>query len=114
MHVVVEFFGVSRRLTGTRECHLELEQRAKVQDVIRELARRFPRLVEGLIDGGLALAESFRLNVDGRPAGGLDTELKGDERLLLVSATWEDRHARVHWQDSARRLESAHEPCGGG
>jgi molybdopterin converting factor small subunit len=89
MTLTVEFLGISRQLTGAKECQLELDQGATLQDAVGELARRFPRLLrERVINNGSTLSESFRLTVDGRHVRGLDTELKGDERLLLISATW--------------------------
>jgi molybdopterin converting factor small subunit len=87
MQVVVEFFGVAPQLTGARECRHELGQGANSQDAARGLASRCSESAEErLTDGGLTLSESFRLPVDGSRVGGLDAELKGDERLVLISA----------------------------
>lgn len=90
MRITVEFFGVSRYVTGIEECELEFEQGANLGDVVRELVRRFPRLEqERLIENGPRLSPSFQLIIDGRGAAKeLDTQLKGNERLLLISATW--------------------------
>ncbi|HEM61016.1 MAG TPA: hypothetical protein ENO24_01900 [Chloroflexi bacterium] len=90
MMITVEFFGVSRYVTGIKECQLEFEQGANLGDVVRELARQFPRLEqERLIENGPRLSPSFQLIIDGRGVTKeLDTQLKGNERLLLVSATW--------------------------
>jgi molybdopterin converting factor small subunit len=90
MRVTVEFFGVAWHVIGVRECELEVDEGAQLRDVVRELAQRFPRLVEEQVIGrSEELSDSFALSINGGiVTQNLDVRIADDDRLLLVSATW--------------------------
>jgi molybdopterin converting factor small subunit len=90
MRVMVEFFGVARHWAGVEESQLEFEEGAELSDVVMELGRRFPRLVEErLIQSEGELAPSFALSINGRMVSrDLDAQLSDDDHLLLISAVW--------------------------
>lgn len=90
MRVTVEFFGVARHLSGEEECQLELEEGADMHDVVMELGRRFPRLVEEkLIVDERDLAPSFALSRNAMMiTQDLDAQVEDTDQLLLISAVW--------------------------
>jgi molybdopterin converting factor small subunit len=90
MRVTVEFFGVARHFAEVADCELELDEGARLGDVVRELAQRFPRLVgDRVIGQGEELSQSFALSINGgMVTQNLDVRIADNDRLLLISATW--------------------------
>lgn len=88
MRLTVEFFGLPRRLTGVKECHLEFDDGADLYDVIMELAQKFPRLAEEkVIIHDRELAQFFMFSINGtQMVQHLDhTQLADNDHLLLIS-----------------------------
>ncbi len=81
---------MARHWAGVEECQLEFEEGAELHDVVMELGRSFPRLVEEkLIENQRELAASFALSINGRMVTqNLDVRLADNDRLLLISAVW--------------------------
>jgi molybdopterin synthase catalytic subunit len=65
MNVKVLFFGMLRDLTGAREELIRLDDGARLEDLWRDYARRFPRLRE--LDGVLAVAVNQEIAGRSRP-----------------------------------------------
>lgn len=87
MRLTVEFLGPSRRLAQTRETTLEVLDTATYRDVLREIARLHPPLVDAIITTtpDCALAPAFMLNVDGRHAvTDLDVPAEAGQRLIIM------------------------------
>ena len=86
--VVVELFGVVRKLAGTAEVELDLEPAATVSDALRALAASCPALEGAVIDAeGGSLMPHFLLNLDGRETvREFDLQPQPGARLLLMSA----------------------------
>lgn len=49
IHVVVEFQGVSRVVTGTKATVLELADNSTYQDIVRLLGQLYPKLIGSMI-----------------------------------------------------------------
>ena len=86
MRLTVEFLGLSRRLAQTKECLVELEDRATFRGVLRHLASRFPALVGPIIvPSTFDLESSYMVNVDGRRAvTDLDAQPDDGQRLIFM------------------------------
>ncbi len=86
--VVVELFGVVRKLAGTAEVELDLEPAATVGDALRALAASHPDLKGPVIDPeGWSLTPHFFLNLDGRETvREFGFQPEPGARLLLMSA----------------------------
>ena len=86
--MVVELFGVARKVAGSAEVELALEPAATVGDALRALATAYPDLEGPVIDPEeWSLMPHFLLNLDGRETVrdfGLQPE--PGARLLLMSA----------------------------
>jgi len=88
MKLTVEFFSLPRHLTGVKECQLEFDDGADLNDVVMELAQKFPRLAEEkVIVHGRELASSFMFSINGtQMVQNLNTQLADNDHLLLISA----------------------------
>jgi molybdopterin converting factor small subunit len=88
MQLKVEFLGLARELAGTKECPVELDDRATYRDVVRHLALRYPSLVGTVIIPDYPdLAPSYMFNVGGRAmVRDLDKPAQAGERVLLMFA----------------------------
>ncbi len=86
MEFTVEFFGLPRRLSGTKEATVEVSPSATLRDVLIALAGKFPAFVGDLIDpDSYNLKEPYFFNIDARHVPkSLDYEPKEGERLLLL------------------------------
>ncbi|MBN1401283.1 MAG: MoaD/ThiS family protein [Anaerolineae bacterium] len=86
MRLTVEFLGLARRLTQTRESLVDLDDQATFRDVLRHLAARFPSLCESVIRrDSFDLVPSYMLNLNGRRAvRDLDMPAEDGQRLLLM------------------------------
>jgi hypothetical protein len=86
MTLTVEFLGLSRRLTQTKECLVDLEGQVSLRDVLRELASRFPGLLGPIIiPDTFDLSPSYLVNLDGRRAvTDPDIPLHDGQRLLFM------------------------------
>jgi hypothetical protein len=87
MRVFVEFFGVPRLRVAISETVIEFDRDVvRLGDVITHLAARFPQLAEDCFDGE-RLDKSVTASLDGkRFVRDPETPLRGDDRLLLLSA----------------------------
>ncbi len=89
MKILVEFAGVSRVLTGAQQVSLELETGATFEQIVRELAAQYPKLVGTVIhpDQKLLMASNM-LNVNGQhmlqPSQMTESPQDGD-RIILMS-----------------------------
>ena len=86
MQLVVEFFGMARRLAGAKETTVELPEGATLRDVARAIGRRHPKLVGPLIEPHSSdLAEPYVFSHDGRfVSPTLDVAVEPGERLVLM------------------------------
>lgn len=83
MTVTVELFGIARARAGAEEAEFEADS---LGDVLRGLARRFPKLEGEVVSAG-ALAEGWLVSLDGeRFVDDPATPLADGARLLLISA----------------------------
>jgi molybdopterin converting factor small subunit len=82
----VEFLGLSRHLTQTKECMLEIHDQATLREVLSCLATRFPALIGPVIlPETCDLVSSYLVNLDGRHAvRDLTTPLKDGQRLIFM------------------------------
>lgn len=89
MEITVEFVGVSRVLTKTSSAVISLGNHGTYQDILKELGRQFPELVDQMID---LQTESFigsnMFSKDGkkmiRPKEMQESPIDG-EHLILMS-----------------------------
>jgi molybdopterin converting factor small subunit len=86
MQLIVEFLGPSRRLAQTKETTLEVADRATYRDVLRQLATRYPSLVDDVIvPSTFDLSPAFILNANGRRAiTDLDVQPEEGQRLIIM------------------------------
>ncbi len=86
MQLTVEFLGLSRRLTHTREVTLDPGDQTTFRDLLRMLASQFPALVGPVIvPHTFDIDPSHMLNIDGRhPVGDLDTTPQDGQRLIFM------------------------------
>jgi molybdopterin converting factor small subunit len=87
MSIRVELYGIPRSRAGVAEVTLLLDsQTLTLGDVLRELADRFPELVEECIDGE-RLHTGYTASVGGdRFVSQPDTRLNAGDCLLIMSA----------------------------
>jgi hypothetical protein len=88
-HVLVEFTGISRVLTGQTECPLPLDKNAKMHDVVRMISRKFPSLVGEVIEkDGKSLIPTNLFSINGEQIlheEQLQYQPKDGDRLILLS-----------------------------
>lgn len=89
MNITVEFSGIARIVTGTRQVTLEVSDGTSFRQVIRLLGQRYPQLVGEVIHAdGETLQASNMLNVNGKrmvqPAQ-MDNRPDDGDRLILMS-----------------------------
>jgi hypothetical protein len=86
MRLTVEFLGVARRLTQTKESLVEMDDQATFRDVLRHVALAFPALVGPvLVPEVFDLVSSYMINVDGRRVvQDLDAPTQDGQRLILM------------------------------
>jgi len=86
MKLRVEFLGLSRRLAQTKESLVEVDDRATLRSVIRQLAARYPGLAGPVIvPETFDLVSSYMINIDGRRAvTDLDQPARDGQRLILM------------------------------
>lgn len=86
MRLIVEFLGLARGLTGTKERVLEVEDSATFRDVLRRLAKDYPPLVGPVIKPDTyELDPSHILSLDGRRVPrDLDERPEDGQRLILM------------------------------
>jgi molybdopterin converting factor small subunit len=89
MHVQIEFFGLSRLVTGVKEIALDLEDGATFRDVARRLGETYPALIGDVIrsDDG-SLQHPNVLNVNARRmirADKMDESPRDGDRIILMS-----------------------------
>jgi molybdopterin converting factor small subunit len=86
MRLTVEFLGLARRLTQTKESLVEIEDQATLRDVLRHLVAQFPSLCGSVIRcESFDLVPSYMLNINGRRAArDLDMPAEDGQRLLLM------------------------------
>ena len=78
----VSFYATLRPIVGERTVELALPDGISVQDLVEELARRWPALREHLFDEGGGLSRRVNLLVGGRNVrwlDGLETRLRTDQ-----------------------------------
>ncbi|MFO7604826.1 MAG: MoaD/ThiS family protein, partial [Desulfurivibrionaceae bacterium] len=77
-----------RELAGTKEGHVQVDEKATWRDVIRQLALQYPALPGVVISPDhTSLAPSYMLNVGGRAmVRDLDLPAQAGERVLLMFA----------------------------
>ena len=86
----VEMFGIPYSISGVRQVEFELDNGAKLTDIIGALKREAPALEgEVIIPGANYLNEGFTFNINGRfYIDDRDLTLKeGDKIILLTLAT---------------------------
>ena len=86
----VEMFGLPHSISGIRETKFELEDRAKLTDIIGALRREIPVLEgEVIVQGNDFLMDGFTFNINGRfYVDDRDLVLEeGDHIILLTLAT---------------------------
>lgn len=86
MNLTVEFLGLSRRLAQAKESAVALPDRATFRDLLRQLADRFPALLDSVIvPNTYDLVSSYMLNINGRHAvKDLDAPAQDGQRILLM------------------------------
>ncbi len=86
MQLVVEFFGLPRRLSGAKQTTVHVSPGATLHNVVAELAAQFPAFVGPLIDPmNQTLKEPYFFNIDARRVPkSLDYQPKEGEKLLLL------------------------------
>lgn len=88
MHVVVEFFGVPRRLARVAQATVDVADGADLRALLRSVRDRFPALSPAVIAAGASeILEPYMLSIDGRKTpGDLGYRLREGERVLIMSA----------------------------
>jgi hypothetical protein len=86
MKLIVEFLGLARTLSQTKESLVTLDDRATFHDALAVIAERFPALVGPVLTPDpWALAPSFMLNADGRRiVHDLDAPAADGLRLIIM------------------------------
>lgn len=86
MKLTVEFLGLARGLTQTKESVLQVEDSTTLRDVLHLLAAEYPPLVGPVLDPVThELTPSYMLNLDGRRvARDLDERPRDGQRLILM------------------------------
>ncbi|NLE45254.1 MAG: MoaD/ThiS family protein [Chloroflexi bacterium] len=89
MKVHIEFLGPSRLATGRKDLELDLTQGATFRDIVRELGRRYPALLENVIQSdGETLHPPNMLNVNARRmihVDKLDEHPNDGDRIIIMS-----------------------------
>ena len=87
MKLNVEFQGMPRLFTQTRECTLEMPDQATYRDVLRVLADKYPRLVGPIIvRGTFDIEKDLMIAVDGLHAiGSLEDHPREGQQVTVMS-----------------------------
>lgn len=89
MQVTVEFTGVSSILTGERGCTLSLGQGDTLQEVVAELANRFPVMIGDVIEkDGQTLIPTNLFSLNGKKIlheNDVQFQPQEGDRLILLS-----------------------------
>ena len=85
--VRVEFFGIPRQRAGVADTVVTLPRSpVTLEDVLRELAVKFPDLATACLEGA-SLKKEFMASLGGRQfVASPETEVTGEESLLILSA----------------------------
>ncbi len=87
MQVVVEFFGVPRRLATVAHATVEVADGSDLRALLRSVRDSFPALSPAVIAGDSELVESYMLSIDGRRTpDDLGYRLSEGERVLIMSS----------------------------
>lgn len=89
MQVQIEFFGISRLITGKKSQFLDFTQGATFRELVRHLGRTYPGLTGDVIQSGQVALQPpnvFHLN-DSRfiKEEQLDWHLKPNDHIVLMS-----------------------------
>lgn len=89
MNITVEFSGIARIVTGTRQVTLEVSDGTTFRQVVRLLGQRYPQLVGEVIHAdGETLQASNMLNVNGKrmvQPSQMQASPEDGDRLILMS-----------------------------
>jgi molybdopterin converting factor small subunit len=87
MQITVKFEGELEKLAGVREIRVSIEEGDTVDTVLQKLSRRYPRVLEILLDPITGeIAEKCEILLNGRhPRDGLYTKVKNRDELVLIS-----------------------------
>lgn len=89
MRVNLEFFGISRLVTGAKSLTLEMEEQTTFRDLLRLLARRYPGMVGDVIHpDGTTLQHPNIFNLNARQMireERMDESLNDGDRVILMS-----------------------------
>ena len=88
MKLAIEFLGLSRRLTQTKEILVDMHDQASFRDLLRYLASQYPTLVgQVIVPETFGLVSSYLINIDGqRAVTDLDARLEDGQRLIFMFA----------------------------
>lgn len=88
MNVVVEFFGVPRRLAGVAEVTVETGEDTTLRQVLRLVRDRFPALAPSVIGAEhVDLGPAYVINIDGRRVvEDLGYRVGDGEHVLILSS----------------------------
>jgi molybdopterin converting factor small subunit len=91
MRVHLEFFGLSRLSTGTKEIVLDLGEGTTFRDIVRLLAAKYPKLLENVIKpDGETLQHPNRFNLNARrmiQPSQMGECPSDDDRIILMSVS---------------------------
>lgn len=89
MKITIDFTGLARELTGNAEMEFEVPSGSTYRDLVRLLAKRYPRLVGVLIDENqdtFLSSNMFVINGDlAFPAMVMEQSPSDGERISLMS-----------------------------
>lgn len=89
MHVLVEFTGISRVLTGEKEFAIPLSEGTQLREVVQTISRKYPVLVGEVIGkDGESLIPTNLFSINGKQIlqeDQLHYQPKDGDRLILLS-----------------------------
>ena len=89
MHVLVEFTGISRMLTGETEIAIPLQAGAQLVDVVQYISRKFPALIGEIIESdGRSMIPTNLFSLNGEQIlheNQLHYRPQNGDRLILLS-----------------------------
>jgi len=85
MKVTVEFLGPVRTLAETKEAEVDLNDEARIRDLLVAISEKFPQLLNRVIDAeAFKLKEPYGLSVEGRYAvKDVDAKIGKNNRILI-------------------------------
>ena len=88
MRVIVEFFGVPRRLTGVAEKAMEMTETSDLRDLLHSVKAEFSALCPSVISPDTAeVVSPYMLSIDGRIVpNDLGYRLRDGDRILILSS----------------------------